>query len=181
MTGGALTLMVLVMRTADLPMPFGPLTAAGAPREGAGKAVFELEVPLQAIKWRNVVVHSSRRRPGSISARYHFVIERGPEGKVRATTTEFWRRQVEAHHVYVPSRDWNADSIGICVKGDFSTSPPSPEQMNALIELVHTLQETCNISADHVYLCNDIDRRCDSPGAAFPARAFTDRLWRPQR
>jgi len=181
MTGGALTLMVLVMGTADLPMPFRPLTAPEAPRAGAGTAVFDLEVPLQAIKWRNVVIHSSRPHPERVSARYHFVIERTSEGDARVVTTEFWRRQVEAHHVYVPSRDWNADSVGIRVEGDFSRQPPSPRQMAALIELVHALQESCNISADHVYLCSDIDDRCDSPGAAFPARTFTARLLRPGR
>ena len=79
----------------------------------------------------------------------------------------------------LPWRDFNADSVGVCLAGDFSRRPPSPEQFELLVLLVLAVQLACNIPADHVYLHSDLDKRTDSPGRAFPVRQFAARLLRP--
>ncbi len=137
--------------------------------------VFETDVPLQPIKWRNIIVHASVA--GGVADRCHFVIRPGAGGgDAVAIGTQLWKRQAESYHVTVPGRDWNADSVGICLMGDFSRRAPSSGQYSALVQLVQTLQSYFSISTDRVYLYRDLDSRTDSPGTAFPADDFWMRL-----
>lgn len=174
MTLGAFVLMLL--ETAPL-RPSASYLAAVAPSPGSDEAIFETDVPLQPLKWRNIVVHSSASAHSGLAERTHFVIGPGADAAspvIRATP--LWKRQAEGHHVYVPWRDFNADSVGICLVGDFSRRGPTEAQLRVLIRLVQALQRTFRIAADRVYLHSDLDPGSGSPGRAFPGEAFTERL-----
>ena len=180
MTVGTFALMVL--ETAPIRPSATDLAAVELSPRGPGAEVFRTEVPVQAIKWRNIVVHASVADRREMARRYHFLIgpdTAGAPDAVRATS--LWKHQAEGYHVYIPGYDYNADSIGICLVGDFSRSGPSGVQFRALVSLVQTLQRACGISADHVYLHSDLDAVSRSPGEAFPVEAFTARLLRPRR
>ena len=130
-------------------------------------------VPLQPMKWRNIIVHSSLNEAG-LAKRCHFVIRPGAvEGSAEVIATDFWKYQTDAQHVTMPGMDWNEHSIGVCLVGDFSASGPPPAMYRDLVALVSSLQAECgNIRIDHVYLYRQIDNRTDSPGRAFPANDF---------
>jgi len=175
MTVGALILML--METAPIQTKANYLAALAPAPDGAASVVADTDVPAQPAKWRNVVVHSTGGEPADIAQRTHFVIEAGPNGgPVTIRATALWKRQMEGHHVYVPWRDFNADSIGICLVGDFSRRPPAESQFQGLLRLVKTLQGSFRIPADRVYLLNDLDAGSASPGREFPARRFAENL-----
>ncbi len=175
MTLGALALMVLETAPAR-PTP-QHLAAVASPNELAGKIVHDTAVPFQRMKWRNVIVHSSVNQTPGFAQRCHFLIQ--PNGKIQVTA--LWKRQLSGNHVYVPGRDFNADSVGICLAGDFSMQAPPRAQMNSLIELVRTLQPLSAIPADRVYLHSDLIPYSQSPGVAFPSRTFNANLYRTRR
>ncbi len=175
MTLGAFALMVL--ETAPVQPEAQHLAAVGPPAGGAGQIIRQTLVPIQPIKWRNIVVHSSAAEAPDIASRCHFVVT--PEGQI--TPTSLWQRQLSGHHVYVPGRDFNADSIGICLIGDFSRNKPPRKQLAALIDLTRAFQPTFRIPADRVYLHSDLDAYSRSPGAAFPSKSFDRALYRPKR
>ena len=175
MTIGAFALMVL--ETAPVRPTAQHLAAVSSPAGHPGKIIRGTSVPLQPIKWRNIIVHGSEAEPPDIAERYHFLIHR--DGRMAGTT--LWKRQLAGHHVYVPGRDFNADSIGVCVMGDFSRSGPPRAQFAALMDLVRALQPMFSISADRVYLHSELDPYARSPGAAFPAETFNRSLYRPPR
>jgi len=174
MTAGAYLLML--MESAPIRPPARSLAALAASGAGAGKVVADTDVPLQPAKWRNIIVHAHEGEPAETSRRMHFVIRPGSSGTLVVEGTDLWKRQADGHHVYVPWRDFNADSIGICLIGRFSRRPPTDEQFQLLIDLVRTLQSTFRIPGDQVYLHSDLDGRSVSPGRAFPARTFTESL-----
>jgi len=171
MTLGAMALMVL--ETAPVRPHAEQLAAVGPPPGVIERLIHDTAVPIQPVKWRNMIVHGSDGAPG-LPERCHFVIGPGAGAKC----TELWRRQLPGYHVYVPGRDFNADSIGICLVGDFSSSPPSQGQFDRLVQLTRALQRTLRLSADHIYLHSELDARSHSPGDAFPARAFNSSLLR---
>lgn len=172
MTVGALVLMVL--ETSPGHPPAEQLAAVSRSRTPIGGAIYDTVVPIQSIKWRNIVVHSSSAGGSGIEQRCHFVVQ--PDGRVAAT--DLWQRQLAGHHVYVPGRDFNADSIGICMVGDFSSRGPSQRQFDGLVELTRSLQGILLMPADRVYLHSHLAARSHSPGDAFPAMAFNDGLLR---
>lgn len=128
--------------------------------------------------WKRIVIHASRGGRDSLPGRCHFVIDAAPlqpnTGIIRPT--DLWQRQVPGHHVYVPGHDFNADSVGICLMGDFSRQSPPDVQFHALVALVRKLQRTCHIPADSVYLHSELNPDKPSPGPAFPVGSFNDRL-----
>ena len=172
MTVGAFALMVL--ETAPVSPKAHHLAAVAAPLANPGSAIYETSVPLQPIKWRNVIVHASGSESPDITERCHFLVAQ--DGKVSATA--LWKRQLSGHHVYVPGRDFNADSIAVCLIGLFSQSPPEKNQLTALVKLVRTLQPAFQIPADRVYLLSELDAYTNSPGSAFPVQAFNRSLYR---
>jgi hypothetical protein len=107
----------------------------------------------------------------------HFVVTPDGQGNWKVSSTEHWLQQRESEHI---GGFWRDNSIGICLIGDFSRRAPMRGQLDCLVELTNSLQEVCKVSADRVYLHSDLDARSPSPGAAFPAAAFSDRLLRPQ-
>ena len=171
---------LILMETAPIRPASGDLAAVGGHGEVSAALVARTDLPLQRIKWRNIVIHSTA--PGEqqdIASRCHFVIDSDETGGPGARATMLWDRQAEGYHVAgVSWRDFNTDSVGVCLVGDFSRRRPSSRQIELLVELVRAIQRACNIPADHVYLHSDLDRRTDSPGAAFPVREFTARLLR---
>jgi len=172
MTLGALALMML--ETAPVEPSAQHLAAVAAPAGQAGRIVWDTEVPVQAIKWRMIVVHSSAGGAPGLGEQCHFIV--AADGSIQPT--DLWRRQMPGNHVHVPGRDFNSMSIGICLVGDFSSQAPPKQQLAALADLTRSLQRTLQISADRVYLHSDLDVAGASPGAAFPARAFDHNLYR---
>jgi len=180
MTLGAAILMMLETAPILPPAQNPELAAAPGVAAGAGKVIYESEVPIQPLKWRNIIIHSTAgERPG-IENQCHFIIEPLARGQnVRATA--LWKRQMSGHQIYVPWRDFNADSIGICLVGDFSRRPPAVRQFKTLVELVRALQRKIqHIPPDHVYLYRDLAGG-SSPGEAFAAGRFNSRLLKPSR
>lgn len=140
------------------------------------RADYLTDVPFKNKTWHNIVVHSSAAERPDITSRVHFIVD--TDGAQLIRPTELWKKQAAANHVASPIRNYNADSIGICIKGDFSRNPPTAQQFAALVELTTTLQQMCNISVQNVYLNSDINNTLQSPGRAFPARNFSNSLLR---
>jgi hypothetical protein len=179
MTVGSIAL--ILMETAPIHPPVTDLSAVARPTDEFAQAVWRTAETVKVAKWRHIIVHTSVE-PLDPDFNCHFVVDRTPHadgGLVRATT--LWNRQLNGDHVFTTGYNWNADSVAVLLVGDFSKTPPSPAQLAALVNLVRSLQQTCGITADRVYLARDIDPRCGSPGAAFPAQQFNDSLLRPRR
>jgi len=123
--------------------------------------------------WRRIVVHSATDMNDSLPQRCHFIIsaDANTSGK-GVVATDLWTRQVRGYHVMIPGHDFDSDSIGICLIGDFSAKGPGREQFNALVTLVNKLQKRCGIAADCVYINNQLDPSSDQPGKAFPTEMF---------
>lgn len=172
MTLGAAALILL--ETAPVEPTAQHLAAVSAPAGNCGRVVCDTEVPIQAIKWRTIIIHGSAAEGPGLPQQCHFLI--GSDGRIAATA--LWRRQMSGEHVYVPGRDLNAVSIGVCIMGDFSQQAPSAAQLASLADLTRSLQRTLEIPADRVYLHSDLDASSSSPGAAFPTRAFDHNLYR---
>ena len=180
MTVGAIGL--LALETAPIRPAGHNLAAVSNPADTHAKAVLDTDVPIQPIKWRNIVIHSSGPRGRDVARRCHFVIEaKASDDGQYVGATILWKRQGSGNHVFVPGRDFNADSIGICLMGDFSSKAPGSGQFQALVKLVQALQQRCNVSADHVYLHSQLDAHSRSPGDAFPSETFASHLLRPGR
>jgi hypothetical protein len=175
MTAGAGVLMVLEVAPASPQAQ--QLTALAEPAQGVAAVIHETSVPLQPIKWRHIIVYSSN--DAGFMGKCHFVI--APDGSARPT--ELWKGQASGDHIYVPGRDFNRDSIGICLEGSFSYDDPtiSQKQFDALMDLSRSLQQAFRITADRVYLESDLVPNSSSPGDAFPAGQFNAELLRGLR
>ena len=170
------SLMLIWMETEPIRPPAASLAAVSVPDAAHEAAVFDTDVQLQRLKWRNVVVHSSEGEPGNIAERCHFLVELDSSGRAGVTATALWKRQAEGNHIYVPRHDFEAISVGICIIGDFAVRSPASAQYEALVALVKALQGECGITSDHVYLHSDLVPDSNSPGRAFPVRDFSRRL-----
>jgi hypothetical protein len=151
-----------------------PLQALGPDAPSSRlRFIHRTEVPLQYIKWRNIVVHDAGQDGPKTVQRCHFLIGDGPErfGDGAIVATRLWRLQKSGGHTYVPGHSFDDESIGICLLGDCRKDEPSQRQIGALIYLVRALQATCQTPADRVYLHSELaDPGC--PGENFPARRF---------
>jgi N-acetyl-anhydromuramyl-L-alanine amidase AmpD len=127
--------------------------------------------------WKRIVVHASTGGADTLPRRCHFVVTGQPMSNGRSVRpTNLWKQQTPGYHIYVPGHDFNADSIGICLMGDFSTTPPTPQQFQALVNLIRQLQKKSHIPNDNVYLHSELVPEKDLPGKAFPLGAFKDAL-----
>jgi len=176
MTVGAWALMVMQV-TPDIATR--KLAVVNEADDQTGKVVQQTDVPIQAIKWRNIIIHSSAEGR-DVARRCHFQVLPDTSTGSGIAGTELWKAQADGQHAFVAGYDYNADSIGICLMGDFSRNAPSREQYMALVGLVQYLQETCNIKPANVYLYSQLVR-VDSPGRSFPAGDFATRLWEGPR
>ena len=136
----------------------------------------QTDVPLQFIKWRNVVVHDAGRDGPAAAEGCHFLIGGADgfgDGAIRPTRR--WRQQLDGRHILVPGFDFNANSVGVCLLCDTRRQRPTRRQLGALVRLVRALQLTCSISPDHVYLHSELGEP-GCPGEGFPAESFRGRL-----
>ena len=125
-------------------------------------------------KWRRIIVHSAADRNSNLPRRCHFVIdsEASPAG-MGIRSTNLWQQQIPGYHAFVAAeRDYNSDSIGICLIGDFSKRQLPQGQFDALVSLVRELQQTCKIDGDSVYLYSQLDAQSRLPGRNFPVADF---------
>jgi hypothetical protein len=175
----AMTIGAVALTLMQVAPPIDMLAAVATGEGGPAKVVHQTSVPIQPLQWRNIIIHASSEGR-DIANRCHFIVnaEAGGEGGFVATT-DLWRGQAEGQHAFVAGYDYNSDSIGVCLNGDFSRNPPSREQYFALVSLVQYLQEYCNIKPANVYFYGQLVR-IDSPGKAFP-NDFASRLVNPSR
>lgn len=143
-------------------------------------------------RWTHIVIHHSateqgdaalidrsHRRRGFDSLGYHFVIDNGTQGQ-RDGEVEIgprWVRQRRGAHCNAGGM--NEHGIGICLIGDFTRGGPSPEQVEALAQLVNQLQTFYRIPRHRVIRhCDVPGKRTACPGEAFPWAQFVGRLSR---
>lgn len=166
------------------------MVAAAGP--ASMEAIFQTRRPVDAGKWRAIVIHHSGSlygTPASIEAQhramnldglgYHFVVGNGAglsDGEVHVGYR--WLDQFPGAHAAGPKGDWyNRNSIGICLVGDGRRSAFTPEQMHRLTQLVSSLCERLDIPADQVFLHSDLTQ-VEDPGRLFPEAAFREQLVR---
>lgn len=176
MTLGALALMLLETEP-PRPTP-SPLAVLSSPPAGAMQVIGRTETPLQATRWQTVVVHAARDASAGAAKGCHFVVAPDGEGGWKISPTAHWIRQDAGQHVGSAWKDiaWRDSSVGVCLIGDFSRTPPEPAQFDLLVQLVNALQKVCHVPAARVYLYSDINPRSSLPGAAFPVKELSDRL-----
>ncbi|HUS46844.1 MAG TPA: peptidoglycan recognition family protein, partial [Phycisphaerae bacterium] len=124
-------------------------------------------------KWRNVIVHASARAGGPLARGCHFVIGQHPGADgCYVTATQRWKQQDDGQHASMQGYDYNRNSIGICLMGDFSSRPPGRDQFDAAVALVRQLRRQFAMPSDRVYLAHQLPLGDKSPGNAFPAGLF---------
>lgn len=112
------------------------------------------QAPVARNRWRYIVVHNSGTRQGNAKAfdyyhlhvrkmpnglAYHFVIGNGTSsGNGKVEIGSRWTRQINGGHVH--SDYLNNIALGICLVGDYNRDRPTPEQLEALDELIHYLR-----------------------------------------
>jgi hypothetical protein len=141
-------------------------------------------------KWTHVVIHHSASDKGSAQMfdRYHtsrgwsgglaydFVIGNGTEsGDGEIEVGKRWKEQLRGAHAGVDY--YNEHGIGICLVGNFEDGRPTKAQIDALVMLIRSLQNKCDISARNVVGHRDIkDTLC--PGKNFPMDDVRSRIRR---
>ncbi len=139
-------------------------------------------------RWRYIVVHNSGTRQGNAKAfdyyhrkvrkmpnglAYHFVIGNGTSsGNGKVEIGPRWARQINGGHVH--SDYLNSIALGVCLVGDYNRDKPTPEQLEALDELIRYLRHRVG-KTDHqlaiVKAHRDINPPqwpTDCPGDRFP-------------
>ena len=170
MTTGALLLMLM---ESDPPRP------SESDLAGAQALVLDDTQEISPI-WKRVVIHASEGGKDTLPSRCHFIVRSSPDSDGRwIVPTNLWRQQEPGQHIYVPEKDFNADSIGVCLEGEFDVVPPSKGQFQALVRLVRELQRSCNIPAENVFLRRQLHDQPPLPGNAFPVGTFDRSLLRP--
>ncbi len=175
---------VLIWMETDPARPTVPLSLEAVQAEGsngAGAIVRETDVPLQYIKWANVVVHDAGRDGRGVAQGCHFLIgAAGDYGDGAIVPTRLWRWQQDGRHITVPGYSYDENTIGICLLTDCRRQGPSPRQLASLLKLARGLQVTFQIPRDHVYLHADLGES-GCPGGQFPAEGFRRGLMRSAR
>lgn len=172
MTLGAFVLMG--MRVSPVAAP-KQLTAITETDSVIARVVHQTEVPIQTAKWTNIIVHTSKEGR-NVGSQCHFTVQaKALPGGGFVNPSPLWQAQSEGRHAAVPGVDYNFNSIGICLEGDFSRTAPSQEQYAALVNLVQYLQDRLNIKAANVYLYGQLVPSL-SMGRAFPENDFSAHL-----
>ena len=145
-----------------------PLTTINRPR-------------INTSKWRNIIVHHSatgngnakifdaahRRRGMENGLAYHFVICNGTNGSAdgKVEVGARWLRQIKGGHV--KSETYNANSIGICVVGNFQEKWVTRRQQASLIALVDYLKNTTLRGRPRFRVHRELEQTV-CPGKNFP-------------
>lgn len=175
MTAGVFTLMLMETE------PYQPdtsLTAVGV-RNPVAAIISDTEAVVRAARWRNIVIHTTGAEGNDVVNECHFILAPAGDGssEMLLQATDLWRAQQVARQTRGLGEAFDAESIiGVCIVGDFSVNRPTDEQFDKLVTLVTSLQKHFDIGAARVYLLGHIDPLSQSPGPAFPARAFEQRL-----
>ncbi len=145
-------------------------------------------------RWKNIVIHHSGTKVGSGTGMdryhreerhmenglaYHFVIGNGRGmGDGEIYVGRRWTAQLDGGHLAIPAL--NANSLGICLVGDFSKVPPTARQLDALEALCRALMRKARVTRENVTTHRLIHpRHTQCPGKRFPAAEFKKRLARP--
>jgi LysM repeat protein len=192
--------------TSPAPATPEPQAAAAGTREsqavaGASRRILPATVLAQVDgvsvaqgRWKNIVIHHSATKEGSGKGMdryhreerhmenglaYHFVIGNGHgmrDGEIYIGRR--WTDQLDGGHLAIPAL--NANSIGICLVGDFSKSRPTPKQLDALEALCRTLMRKTRVTRENVTTHRLIHpKHTQCPGQYFPAVTFAKRLAQP--
>jgi len=146
-----------------------PLTTINRPR-------------INTTKWKNIIVHHSatgngnakifdaahRRRGMENGLAYHFVICNGTNGSAdgKVEVGARWLRQIKGGHV--KSETYNANSVGICVVGNFQETWVTRRQQASLIALVDYLKNTTLRGRPRFRVHRELEQTV-CPGKNFPA------------
>ncbi len=147
------------------------------------------DVPIQPIKWRNIILYDAADNRTPAADECHFLIGTPetsgntgdlpgnrlvPRGLVRSTN--LWKQQLDGNHVRDSRPPYsNENSIGIRLSCDTSRSAPTTGQMDTLTDLVRALQVIFQIPSDRIYLHSGPDTP-GRPGRFFPLETFRSRL-----
>jgi LysM repeat protein len=145
-------------------------------------------------RWKHIVIHHSGTNEGSGKGMdryhreerhmenglaYHFVIGNGNGMKAgEVFIGKRWTNQLDGGHLAIP--DLNANSIGICLVGNFEKTVPSATQLDTLEALVRALQAKLALPDSAVTTHTKIHKNhTKCPGRRFPMDAFAKRLQQP--
>ncbi len=168
MTAGAFLLML--METAPIRPNAEPLAAYGSAGADASWLTPQ-NISLREAKWQKIVIHATGAE-GDIAQWCHFRVGVDANSKPYVFATKLWDDQLAGRHVFTADDDFNADSIGVVLEGDFGRLGPSEALLSTLIRLTRQLRRACRITEANVYLYRDLDPHTDSPGQAFPEQRF---------
>lgn len=145
-------------------------------------------------RWKNIVVHHSGTKEGSGKGMdryhreerhmenglaYHFVIGNGNgmrDGEIYVGRR--WTDQLDGGHLAIPAL--NANSIGICLVGDFSKARPTARQLETLEALCRALMRKTRVTRENVTTHRLIHpKHTQCPGQYFPTVTFSKRLAQP--
>ncbi len=137
-------------------------------------------------KWRHIIVHHSATSSGNAKIfekahrlrgmqnglAYHFVIVNGfSSGDGEVEIGGRWVRQLKGGHVR--SEAHNANSIGICLVGNFELGKPSRRQATTLIELTDYLMNRMLRSRPKFMVHKELEKTL-CPGRHFPLKRMHD-------
>ncbi len=167
-----------------------PIVPQGPQLASADKATLN-RIRTKSSQWKHIVIHHSATRVGSAKGMdnyhrkerhmenglaYHFVIGNGrgmKDGELYIG--DRWKKQIQGGHL--SSYALNQISIGICLVGDFSKTPPTAKQMATLEALVEYLMDKTNLPVSRVTthtLIHPNHTLC--PGKYFPTESFKAKL-----
>ena len=142
-------------------------------------------------RWKYIVVHHSAGESATIASLQQVHRERQPGDPVDAIPYHYvigndngigmgeiasdWRRDMNVWGTHVSARNKarNFAGIGVCLVGNFETSPVPELQYRALVSLTRQLMERYGIPAKHVEFHGRIageSSKC--PGRLFPYARF---------
>lgn len=196
-----------ITRGQKLRVPVKAGAAQPAPKAAAAVAAGDrrrvLPAPIQSTidavgvtpgRWKNIVIHHSGTREGSGKGMdryhreerrmenglaYHFVIGNGHGmGDGEIYVSRRWTGQLDGGHLAIAAL--NANSLGICLVGDFSKSRPTARQLDTLEALCRALMRKTRVTRENVTTHRLIHpKHTQCPGRYFPTASFTKRLAQP--
>ena len=133
--------------------------------------------------WRTIVVHHSATESGNAALfdkyhreakhmenglAYHFVIGNGKgSGDGEVEVSPRWTYQLQGGHV--DREEVNELGIGIWMVGDYTKSPPTPAQMEAVLRLLGQLQVDFDIPTERIFgHCEINSKPTICPGPKLP-------------